>query len=253
VQPAFKRGWNRRAVLGLVSAVAAGALGGTAQSRQTTTGGCSAEPAVQLYFDWRAGEQVYPAPFTSVPPADWESFQHPSFLGPYLIPPGWQGTALWADTFTRAGEPLWLETPPAAAQLTVSRVSSPDGRSVFEYGTGAIQGVLLSTQETALVAKQGLLGEDPRLRPICLIDDPHNPLAPGWFSAERHRSNLVLSLGNVTQLPDFSLPATVVGYTIISTPRRTAEEAMLEVFFRILYQFLGGGSGDPTPTPTTEP
>ncbi len=224
---------------------------GAARNRQVVEGDCADEPAVQMLLDWRSGLPVYPSPGDSAPPPDWVLYQHPALFPPYLIPPDWTPQALWAETLTPAGEPIWQSNPPAAAQVILTRMTSPDERSVFEFATGAIQGVLLTTQEAALVGKQGLLGENPRLRQGCLIDDQENPLSPAWFSAERHRSNLVISFGNAMQLPDAFLPATVVSYTNILAPRRNAAEMMYEVFLRMLFQFLGGGGSEaPTPTPT---
>jgi len=49
--------------------------------------------------------------------------------------------------------------------------------------------------------------------------------------------------------PDIYLPATTVSITSIFGPRAEMEDLMYDVFLRILFQFLGGGSGDPTPTP----
>lgn len=241
---------RRSIAMGAIGAMSSLLAGRVASSRQTVEGDCEREDAVTLLLDWRAGKPVYPSLVEAGPQTDWVPFNHPASLGPFLIPPDWTGSAAWADTFSDDGEPLWQSTPPAVPQLILSRVSSADGDSVFDYVTGAIPNALLTVEETAHLASQGLLGANPRLRQVCLVDDQANPLSPAWFRADRHRSNLLVSFGNALQLPDAFLPATVVGYTLLYTPRRDAEEVMYDVFLRILYQFLGGGSGDPTPTPT---
>jgi hypothetical protein len=104
--------------------------------------------------------------------------------------------------------------------------------------------------QAADLAKRGLLGADAKYRQVCVIDDQLNALSPGWFTADRQRTNLLLTFGNAQQLPSLYLPATVVTYNTIYGPRREMEELMYNVFLRILFQFLGGGgSDDPTPTP----
>lgn len=242
---------SRRSIAaGSFVAISSLLVGRAASSRQTVKGDCEREDAVALLLDWRAGKSVYPSLVVAGPQPDWVPFNHPAFLGPFLIPSGWTGSAAWTDTFSSDGEPLWQDSPPAVPQLILSRVSSADGDSVFDYVTGAIPNALLTVEETAHLASQGLLGANPRLRQVCLVDDGANPLSPAWFRADRHRSNLLVSFGNALQLPDTYLPATVVGYTLLYTPRRDAEQVMYDVFLRILHQFLGGGSGDPTPTPT---
>jgi hypothetical protein len=60
----------------------------------------------------------------------------------------------------------------------------------------------------------------------------------------------LITFGNSTVLPHDIAPATVVSFTSLYGPRRDMEDLMCNAFLRILFQFLGGGSDDPTPTPT---
>lgn len=111
--------------------------------------------------------------------------------------------------------------------------------------------MLLTTTQSSLIAKQSLLGADPTLRTVCSIDDQNNLLAPGWFTADRHRTNLIMTFGNALQLPHETAAATVVSFNTLYGPRSDMEELMFDVFLRILAQFRGGGgSDDPTPTPS---
>ncbi len=214
------------------------------QQTAVTEGDCEDEPSVALLFAWREGQPVYDSPADGMPQIDWVPFEHPSLPAPYLIPPGWTGVPAWADSFTRSGMPQWQDTPLQLPQLTLARVVSPGGEAVFEYAVGSIQGVLLTTMESAHIGKQSVLGEDPRLRPVCTIDDQMNPTAPGWFTVDRSGSGLLITFGNALQMPHDIAPATVVTFTSLFAPRRQMPDVMYEVFFRILYQFLGGGGGD---------
>jgi hypothetical protein len=121
-------------------------------------GDCSEEAAVAMFLDWRFGRSVYPSVAESGPQIDWIPWTHPSLSVPFLIPPGWTGVAAWADSFTREGEPIWQETPMALPQLTLSRIVSPEGDALFDYAVGSIQQVLLSTQESADLARANVVG-----------------------------------------------------------------------------------------------
>jgi hypothetical protein len=245
---------TRRALLGAASFAGTAAWAHRASGRQSADpvveGDCEVEPAVKMLFDWRSGLPVYQSVAESGPQLDWQPFNHPSFLGPFLIPPGWTGSAAWADSFTRDGVPEWRDVPMSLPQLTLSRVTAPDGDASFEYAIGSIQNALITTRQTATIAKQSVLDANPRLRPVCSIDDQGNALAPGWFSADRHRSSLLITFGTALTLPSEILPATVISFNSLFGRRRQMEELMYDVFLRILFQFLGGGSGDPIPTPT---
>ncbi len=126
---------------------------------------------------------------------------------------------------------------------------SPEGEALFEYAIGAIQGVLLTTEQCSAIAKGSIVGADANLSPVCMYDDQFNAVMPGWFSVDRHGSRLLITTDNASILPSDVLPATVISYNAIYGPRRNMEKLMYDVFLRIFYQFLGGGSGDPTPTP----
>ena len=213
-------------------------------------GDCEDESSVQMLVDWREGKVVYPTLGDSTPQPDWVEFDHPTIFVPYLIPPDWTGVALWADSFTRDGEPEWQESQLYLPQLTASRIISPDGDAIFEYAVGSLQQVLLNTQDCASIAKQSIVGADPDLRQVCMIDDQYNALSPNWFTVDRQSSNLLITSGNAMQLPHDIAPATVVSFTSVYGPRSDMDDLMYDVFLRILFQFLGGGSDDPTPTST---
>jgi hypothetical protein len=134
-------------------------------------------------------------------------------------------------------------------QLTLSRIVSAEADAGFEYAVGSIQNVLLTTQQSAQIAKQSVLGANPTLSNVCVIDDQYNQLAPGWFTVDEYKSDLLMTFGNATIIPSDTLPVTVVSFTNLFGPQRAMEQLMYDVFLRILFQFLGGGSGDPTPTP----
>jgi hypothetical protein len=214
------------------------------QEAPVTEGDCEEEPAVAMLFAWRNGESVYPSVADGMPQTDWQRFQHPSLPVPYLIPPGWTGMGIWTDTFTRAGEPIWQDTPLTLPQLTGTRLVSPDGDALFEYAVGSIQQVILTNRDSISIAQQSVLGEDPNLRSVCVIDDQFNALAPGWFTVDRHESDLLITFGNTQALPHDIAPATVVSFTSMYGPRQDMEDLMYDVYLRILFQFLGGGSDD---------
>jgi hypothetical protein len=215
-----------------------------AQESPVTEGDCEEEPAVAMLFAWRNGQSVYPSVADGMPQTDWEPFQHPSLPVPYLIPPGWTGAGIWADTFTRAGEPIWQDTPLALPQLTGTRIVSPDGDAMFEYAVGSIQQAILTNRDSLRIARQSVLGADPNLKSVCLIDDQYNALAPGWFTVDRYESDLLITFGNTQALPHDIAPATVVSFTSMYGPRSDMEDLMYDVYLRILLQFLGGGSDD---------
>lgn len=236
---------DRRLLLAapLVATTAWWAQRARGQETAVTEGDCEDEPSVALFFAWRNGQQVYDTVADGMPQIDWQPFEHPTLPVPYLIPPDWTGVAAWADSFTRDGMPEWQDAPPQLPQLTLSRIVSPDGDAVFEYAVGSIQ-QLLTTLESASIAKQSVLGEDPRLRKVCVIDDQANALAPGWFSVDRSGSGLLITFGNALQLPHEIAPATVVSFTSMFAPRRRMPDLMYEVYLRIMFQFLGGGGDD---------
>lgn len=207
------------------------------------SGDCSREPGVQLLLDWRSGDAVFSSA-ELLPGADWAVFAHPASAIALVIPPGWKAEMLFATDFTRTGEPRWSRRQPQLPQLSLLRITSPDGDAVFEYGLGSIQGPALTTSVVAQVATQGTLGADPEIRPICAYDDPANPVSPSWFQASRVDRAVLVSSGNALGLLDAYAPATIVSYFDMLGPRRDYEELMGSVFIPLLYQFSGGGGSD---------
>jgi hypothetical protein len=109
---------------------------------------------------------------------------------------------------------------------------------------GTIQQAILTNRDSLRIARQSVLGADPDLESVCLIDDQYNALAPGWFTVDRYESDLLITFGNTQALPHDIAPATVVSFTSMYGPRRDMEDLMYDVYLRILFQFLGGGSDD---------
>lgn len=92
-----------------------------------------------MLLDWNNGDSPYSSVFESGPQLDWEPFESPDSsqaLVPLLLPPELAGQLAWADTITRDGEPIWQETPMPLPQLTLTRLTSPDGDAVFQYASG---------------------------------------------------------------------------------------------------------------------
>lgn len=239
---------SRRAVG--AGALAAALLYATALGRtpaRDLSGDCSAEPGVQLLLDWSFGKPVIDIT-ELVPPGNWAQYAHPTMPLFFRYPPDWFPVALWADSFTPNGTPNWQEQPPYVAMLTSGRVISPDGYASFEFASGTITGVALVPEQAAIVAKQGLLGESPRLTSLCTHETPPN-LGPGWFHADELESSILVSYG-WTAVPAVGLtPTTTVTYYTLFGPQPSFESLMRSVFIPILSQLEGGGY-DPTPTPT---
>lgn len=237
------------------AAVASGwALKVSGKQQPDIEGVCEDEPAVDMLFRWQTGQLIHESMVDAGPQPDWKPYNRPGTQGMIFIPPDWEGTAAWADSYTRHGAPIWRDEPMAQPHLLLSHVVSPDGRSSFSTVTGLIDDALLDAEEVSLVARQGIVGDNPRLRPICMIDNPGAVDGPSWFTADRHRSNLMITMGTYLQMPDSTLPMTGLGYNAMYMRRRQSEEVMYDVFLRILFQFLrsAGGGSTPTPTPTPE-
>lgn len=250
-----RSGLHRRAMLAGLLGVGAHLGRGAVLAEQVAptpvvTGDCEEEPGIEMLFAWRQGQVVYPSIGDSMPQTDWEPAEHPGLLMPYLIPPGWTSIAGWCDSISRDGRPNWTDTPMPVPWLQLHRVISPDGNAAFEYVIGNIQGQPLHPLQVAEIAKASIVGENQEFREICLIDDSLNQLAPSWFTADRWERSVLITAGTALGLPDVFLPATTVTFQNIIAPRRDLEELMYDVFLRILFQFLGGGGSDETPTPT---
>jgi hypothetical protein len=142
--------------------------------------------------------------------------------------------------------PIWLDQPPLIAQISLARFVSPDEDAAFEFAVGTIQGSPLTTEQAALIACQGLLGENPRLRTICAYDDPANPLVPSWARADYYRQSIMTCSGTAQPQPSMYMPATIVTYTNLFGPKDEFENLTRTVFIPLIGQMLGGGasSGD---------
>lgn len=199
-----------------------------------------------MLIEWRLGLPVVPLP-ELLPPPTWTLYTHPTLPLVFYYPPDWTPVALWAETLSPEGMPIWLDQPPLIPQLSLARVVAPANDAAFEFAVGNVQGPVLAPAQAAWIAKQGLLGEHPQLQPICALEDP-NPLAPGWFHADYVQSSIIASGGNAIGQPNLFLPGTTVTYQNLIGPRDRFADLVRTVFLRILTQFLGGGE-----TPTPEP
>lgn len=214
----------------------------------TYTGECSLEPGVQLLVDWRLGVPVM-SMAEQLPGNDWALYTHPTLPLVFYYPPDWTPVALWAEDVDDHGVPVWTDQPPVIPTLSLARIVSPDQDAVFEFAVGNVTGPVLAPHDAALVAKQGLVGEDPDLREICLYED-QNPLAPSWFHADRLDRAIIVSSGVAIGNPQMFIPSTTVTYQNIIGPRRDFEDLVREVFIPILFQFIGkSGENEPTPEP----
>ncbi len=225
-------------------------------------GDCAAEPAAEklLFFataDFPKLSQVGVHEMST--PIGWEPAQG-SELGPFLSPPEWSVINAWANTFASDGTPEWQQQPLPYPFWSATMVVAPDERALYMHVSGGVDNVYLSAQEATDIARVTVLGPDARLRPVCTVGQHGGGPDLGtvdWVSADRHRSNLLLTRGWGIQ-SDVSGPSlgpgTQFGFDAMVAPRREADRYMVDVFLRILWQFVPRGSGgDSTPTPTPAP
>jgi hypothetical protein len=77
----------------------------------------------------------------------------------FRYPPDWTSYALWADSSTETGMPIWRDTQPLIPQLTLARIVSPAEDAAFDFAGGIIQEAPMALAETAVIAKLGIVGE----------------------------------------------------------------------------------------------
>lgn len=223
-----------------------------------------------------------------LPLPEWESKLFPTGMS-LRYPPDWTAEALYADTYSDSGRPIWTDERLAVPQLQAMRLVSPDGKAAFEFAVGNIQGILLEPDQSAWIAAQSLLGDEPTVEVLggFEVEDTYG-IAPGWFRAgEADRSldtaedaereaTLIVVAGTNSHLASVAPGAfpdvTTATYYAIGGPEGDFEELTRDVFLRVLFQFLGGedaaGGGDdgteeaeqteeaeeePTEEPTEEP
>lgn len=214
------------------------------------TGDCRSEPGVELLAEWNLGYPVV-SPIELVPPMDWVRFYHPTLPVTFLYPPDWTPLALWTDSFTQTGAPIWSDQPIALPQLTSERIVSPDGDAAFELVSGTVAGMALTPAQAASIAEQGLLGDQAQPTPLCTFEDA-NPLLPSWFHGLYVDGSVMVSEG--WPLPQSGLfgESTILNYYTMAGPQADFEGLMRTVFMPILAQLSGGG-GESNPTPTVSP
>lgn len=209
------------------------------------TGDCLADPGVELFVGFRLGLPVMEMRDV-IPPVTWPLASHPTLPLVLKIPPDWTMTGAWADSFTDQGTPVWQAQPMLFPQLTSARVVSPDGLVVFEFAVGTIQGPPLDVEQAATIAKQGVLGDRPRLESICTFRD-NNLFAPGWFHADYVDDATLICMGNAIPQSSVLFPSTIVTYHTMIGPSDAYEAIVRTYFIPLFFQFLGGGAGTPTP------
>jgi hypothetical protein len=239
--------------LGMGALLTAGVLmtrsvaGGEKAAAFDLTGDCGSEPGVQLLLDWSLGRPVLQITELA-PPASWAQYSHPTLPLFFRYPPDWLPVALWAETFSANGMPIWLDQPVPLPQLVSGRIISPDGYASFEFTAGTITGYALTTEQSAMVAKQGIVGELPRLTSICTHEIPAE-LEPGWFHADMLDASVLVSYGWPRSPTSGLYATTTLTYYTLFGPQEQFEELMRTVYIPILSQLEGGGD-TPTPTPT---
>lgn len=234
------------------------ALGATEVSRQrlraeevptpVITGDCHPEPGVQLLAEWNLGLPVL-SPIELLPPLTWVRYLHPTSPVSFLYPPDWIPIALWAESLSPTGMPVWLDQPVALPQLTAHRIVSPTGDAAFEFVSGTVTGMALSPAQAAWVAEQGIMGEQAELTPLCTFEYAH-PLLPSWFHGMHTGDRVLVTEGY--PLPQTGLfgDSTILNYYSMAGPQANFETLMRTVYIPILAQLSGGGGeSEPTPTP----
>ncbi len=174
----------------------------------TYTGDCGSDPGVQLLVDWLLGMPVVTIA-EELPGNGWWLYTHQTLPLVVSYKPDWTPVALWAEDVDDRGVPVWTDEPPVIPALSLARVVSPDEDAVFEFAVGNVTCPVLTPNDAAKVAKQGLVGEDLDLCEICLNEDP-NPLAPTWFHADRLDRAIIVSSGVAIGNPPTFIPSTTV-------------------------------------------
>lgn len=228
------------------------------------TGDCSIEPAVQYVRDY-ASQNLMALPAEKMgatldPAVDWVMAQSGE-LGVLLIPPGWTLVNAWANTTDSDGMPEWQTTQLQFPFWATTLIVSPDESAMFMHVYGAYDNVELSAADGAELARQLVMGRDQRPDGICQveqIDPPAMLQSSKWLTGDRYGSSLMVSKG---ELLISSVSGMTLGYgtTFIFdafvAPATEAEDLVLNVYLKLLFQLApkGGGGGDTTPTPSPTP
>lgn len=245
------RTFSRRAAMlvgaGALVSVARGG-GSDAQEPFPYVRSCLQHPGVQILLDWRAARPVMTIE-DLLPPPGWQLYFHPTMPVSFQFPADWRGEARWAEWLSGTLAPVWQTVPPLLPVVTSARIVSPDGAAAFEIGVASITGAALTIQQSAAIALQGVLGESPRVTPICGFEE-ESPLARTWFQAVRSGTSVLVTDGvTISDSSGFS-PFTTLSFQTFLGPSAQFDALARQVFLRILFQLLPGGGGDPTPTPT---
>lgn len=240
--------------LGATAALGGAVCAASGRAGQSESGDCFDEPAFELFYAWDTGELLYPGPGESAPPSHWEATDLAGGELPWFIPPDWTLSRFVAENIERDGTVDWQRRVRGLPLLQLTRVESEDGSALFEEAIGTIDGYALYLRDVSDMAVASLVGADTRLRSVCYFDNEGASSNPVWRRVERVGRDLLYSFGGANALPDSTFPSTTFWYFNFLGPRRQMEDLMLEAFIPLMDQYIvrGGGSDDPTPTPTPE-
>lgn len=260
------RFFNRRTLLMSTPILAAGLWSQRPQASRASqielTGDCSVEPALQYVYDFSTSNFMA-LPLQRMgsldPGPDWVIARSPE-LGVLLVPPDWIVVNGWANSFDRDGIPEWSGTQPQYPFWATTLVASPDETVAYMYVTGSVDQVELTPADGAQIARNVMMGVERRNRSLCLAEqvDPQYDMQLGhWISGDRYGSDLLFTRGStiISSVSGANLgPGTTFLFDGFVVPRAEAEDLVLDVYLKILYQLLPkGGATDPTPTPSPTP
>lgn len=252
---------NRRAFFAGAGLAGVSILSGQFASAQTgdmesvTDGDCSTDDGVDLFVSLLNQQRILHDVPEYQPQADWKSVSHPYLMQPLFVPPGWEAEWAVCTDISRDGEPTWEADPTIdpASTLSLSRVTAPRGKAVFEHVSGVVQGTALTLEQVLAITRLSMVDPDDRIRPVCsnlLLPDYGGGI---WQIGERVGLNIRVSTGLFYPVED------ILSYTVIQAQsaisrRRDMEDAM-ELLFPMFVQCLppprrGGGGSEPTPTAT---
>lgn len=253
---------NRRTVLAGVPFVGVGLWSQRPRvsAQMQMSGDCTLEPAVQYLRDYATMNlQALPADkmgMTFEPGVDWEIAQSAE-LGILMIPPGWTLVNVWANSVDSDGMPEWQQNQPQFPFWAATIIISPDESAMFMYVYGGVDDVALSPADGADLARQLVMGTEDQPNNICQIEQvnpPSTQQSAAFLTGERYESNLMVSKGDllISSVSGMNLEyGTTFMIDAFVAPASEAEDLVLNVYLKILYQLIPkGGESEPTPTPT---
>lgn len=261
--PPLNRILNRRTLLTGASAVTATAWiqqrHAAGAGQLSVSGDCSLEPALQHVFNFSTSN-FNALPLHRMgslePGPDWVISQSPE-LGILLTPPGWRVINEVANTFDREGLPQWQSGQLPFPWWATTVVESPDASTGYIFIRGALDDIHITPAAGADLTRHLVMLPDVQPQSLCLaeqVDNLGDMTNEYWVSGDRYDHELLLSRGTsiVSSVSGSNLgPGSTFLIDAFVAPADRAEDLVLDVYLKILYQLLPkGGAGDPTPTPT---